>query len=319
MSREKDPYIEKVLGLINSSLAGPEEFLINDEFEEPQLPIFFVIGAQRSGTTVLTQSLATLYSLSYPSNLIARFWRAPYLGAIISKSLNLNNESIGFDSKFGATLGVKGPHEFSYFWRHWFPESAALAKAWNMPPSHEKQFKKHLAAWQSVNEQPLLFKNLLEVVPNIVNLSKMFPPAIFLNIVREDLFVVQSTYECRKKYNGDYNSWFGIRPKNYKQIMEIEDPLIQCTEQVFHVKKDISDALSTLPDERYLTLKYEDFVSDTESVIDLLNSKFNLDPWNKEEKRIEDLKLKSGNKIRLDTADVQKVESHLETLSERHS
>ena len=310
---KKDPDLEKAIALMNESLIGPEELLI-DDFKSPELPILFVIGAQRSGTTVLTQSLAGLYNISYPSNLIARFWRAPYLGALLSQSLKVNAEKMLFNSKFGATDGISGPHEFSYFWRHWFPGSAINAAECIISKKKQTILNKHFAAWQSVNNEPLLFKNLLEVIPNIQNLSSIFPTAVFLNIIRDDFFVIQSTYESRKNYSGNYESWFGIKPKNYKKIMQIDDPLIQTTEQVFYLKKDIDESLSKIPENRYININYEDLIADPEKNISRIESKCRISNWRRPDRNCDDLSLKLGNEVRLKSDQIQLIENHLQHL-----
>jgi hypothetical protein len=302
----KDSRLENAIALMNESLVGPEELLI-DTFDAPTHPILFVIGAQRSGTTVLTQMLATLYRVSYASNLIARFWRAPYLGALVSKSLKLDEQPMEFRSDFGATLGASGPHEFSYFWRHWFPGCAQDAKPMELPEVQATLLKKHFAAWQSISEEPLLFKNLLEVVPNIHVLAKIFPTAIFLNIQREDLYVVQSTLESRKSYGGDYQNWFGVKPSNFEEIMKEPNPLVQVVKQVHYLKKEIEESLSRLPDDRYINISYEDLIDSPEKTIESIDSKFKLGQWRRPDRLIENLDLRKGNRIRLSPDQVSAI------------
>jgi len=312
---KKDPYIEKVFALMNESLIETEENLI-DNFTSPELPIILVIGVQRSGTTVLTQALVSLFNLSYPTNLIARFWRAPYIGAMLNHSLRINDEKMLYSSTFGATSNVSGPHEFSYFWRHWFPESATNALPWMLSGQQQDLLRKHFAAWQSVRNEPLLFKNLLEVIPNIENLSTIFPTAVFLNIIRDDFFVIQSTYESKKNYGEEYKSWFGIKPKNYREIMEIDDPLIQSTEQVFYLKRDIAGSLSQIPKDRYLNIAYEDFMSSPEKIIGEIATKIKINPWRRSDREHHDLNLESGNKVRLQKDQINIIKSHLKYLKE---
>jgi hypothetical protein len=43
----------------------------------PEGPVFFIVGAPRSGTTLLLQTIINHYNLGYINNFIARFWEAP--------------------------------------------------------------------------------------------------------------------------------------------------------------------------------------------------------------------------------------------------
>src|SRR5690606_6790054 len=92
----------------------------------------FVVGALRSGTTLLTQWLADSGMVAYPTNLLSRFYAAPLVGAKIQLLLtdpryNFRNEildfngEINFSSENGKTQGALAPNEFWYFWRRFLP------------------------------------------------------------------------------------------------------------------------------------------------------------------------------------------------------
>jgi len=314
MPVKKDKYLEEVMSVMNEQLSFIEGSLIK-KFKTPELPVLFVIGVQRSGTTILTQALANAYNISYPSNLIARFWKAPYIGALLSKSLKVNEEEIQFNSFYGATKGINGPHEFSYFWRDWFPGSAENAKPYYLSDEQKVLINRHFAAWQSVDHEPLLFKNLLEIIPNIINVNEIFQTAVFVNIIREDFFTIQSTYESRKKYGGSYDSWFGVKPSNYKDVIRISDPLLQTVEQVFYTKLDIASSLKKLPDEKYINVYYEDFISNPGDVLNKIESKFGLKKWRRRDAGYQNLNLSSGNKIRLKAEQVEIIKNRLNQLT----
>lgn len=310
---KKDQYIENVLSKMNNSLEDVENLLISD-FEVPTLPILFIIGAQRSGTTVLTQYLANIFSFSFPSNLIARFWKAPYIGSLLSYNLKINDETTSFNSKFGATSGINEPHEFSYFWKYWFPESAKNGKSFKITEKNKISLRKHLDAWQSISNEPLLFKNLLEIIPNIENLSEIFPSAVFVNIERNDFYVIQSTLESRLNYGGNYNNWFGVKPKNYLEIITNEDNLIQVIDQVFYVKQDIINSLSKIDKSRYININYEDFITNPESIIKNIENKFNIGKWRINNKIVNKSALISGNIIRLKADQIKSIKDRIQYL-----
>ena len=88
----------------------------------PRYPMVFIIGAPRSGTTLLSQLLSSSGLFGYINNFIARFWTAPTLGALIYKTV-LDHECRGnssLQSHLGVTENLHEPHEFGYFWRRWF-------------------------------------------------------------------------------------------------------------------------------------------------------------------------------------------------------
>ena len=113
--------LDQPVDALNDALAPLEQALI-EEFEAPTEPLVFIVGAPRSGTTLLTQLLISQYEIGYVSNLIARFWKAPYLGLLLAKEIRDPDRppDVGFSSDRGFTSGYEGPHEFGYFWRRWF-------------------------------------------------------------------------------------------------------------------------------------------------------------------------------------------------------
>jgi hypothetical protein len=74
--------LENILNLLNSNLENTEKDLIS-QFKEPQYPVVFIVGVARSGSTLLYQYFAQSSFFSYPSNIISRFYKAPYIGSLI--------------------------------------------------------------------------------------------------------------------------------------------------------------------------------------------------------------------------------------------
>ncbi len=71
----------------------------------------------------------SLRSFSYPSNLIARFYKNPYIGILAQQSLleydplnqlGFDSTKIEYSSNLGKTIGALNPSEYWYFWREFF-------------------------------------------------------------------------------------------------------------------------------------------------------------------------------------------------------
>src|SRR5699024_10587460 len=122
-----DGEIEAILRLLNDTLADDEADLTH-EYNKPKYPVLFIVGNARSGTTLLYQWLASTGLFAYPSNIISRFYNAPYIVALIHKMFidydkfgELSGDrKLSFNSTLGKTKGPASPHEFWYFWRRFF-------------------------------------------------------------------------------------------------------------------------------------------------------------------------------------------------------
>src|SRR5262249_11112516 len=88
----------------------------------------FIIGLQRSGTTLAYQLIARTTDVGYINNLIARFWENPAYGIYLCRHLGLPN-NISFESTYGTPADITDVHEFDYFWASLFIPNATAALA----------------------------------------------------------------------------------------------------------------------------------------------------------------------------------------------
>src|SRR5688572_22353457 len=89
----KDPANEEGLRALNE-LLEPIQKQLEVQFKSPRLPVVFIIGAPRSGTTSVSQLLAYSGRFAYISNFLARFWLAPLIGAKIEIALGMRGQSL---------------------------------------------------------------------------------------------------------------------------------------------------------------------------------------------------------------------------------
>ena len=94
---------------------------LNDEASdiggEPS-PSILLISGPRTGSTLITQVLVSRLNLGYPSNLMARFFEAPCIGAFLQERLigDRIHQLRAYKSVHGVTTLVEEPLEFGYFW-----------------------------------------------------------------------------------------------------------------------------------------------------------------------------------------------------------
>jgi len=134
MEFDKNSNLESLLTVIND-LLQPIEEKERKKAKEPEYPNLFLVGSSRCGSTMFMQWMASTDIFSYPSNFLSRFYKAPFIGALIYEMLTNPkfqyrdefcdiNTDIALVSAIGKTKGLKAPHEFWYFWREFmdFPD-----------------------------------------------------------------------------------------------------------------------------------------------------------------------------------------------------
>ena len=257
----KDSKQEERLKHLNANLAPLESQLISS-FDLPQLPIVFIVGAPRSGSTLLSQILAQTGSFSYITNFVARFWMAPYVGMLIEDALGIRKleGDRSFVSRFGVTEGWVGPHEFGYFWSRWFRfgETHQL-DAKGLEEIDLDVLRKELAALESVYKKPFCFK-YLPFGLHIPFLAEYFENSIFVLCRREPVYNMQSLLIARSKILGNESHWWSLRPKEYPHLLSTS-PYEQIAGQIYYTLKEIETSFSTLSPERFLHILYDDLCS----------------------------------------------------------
>jgi Sulfotransferase family len=264
----KDADTESLLTAVNRRLAQLEVELVA-RFELPRFPTLFVVGAPRSGTTLLEQLLLARFELGYVTNLAARFWMAPYVGSNLSVEVayGLDTRGPAFESTFGATAGPGGPHEFGYFWRRWFAYGETHDAGDTAVRSVDgATLGQELAAIESVFDRPLVLKNPVCSF-HVGFLAQVIPGAIFVHCRREPLYAAQSLAESRVRYHGDRAAWFSIKPAEYKRLRDLPWPE-QVVGQVYFTRAAIDRQFRTLAATRRLELDYETLCDAPEAELD---------------------------------------------------
>jgi hypothetical protein len=239
--------------------------------EPARLPLIYVVGAPRSGTTLLSQVLSRFLDVGYINNLIARFWLRPSVGIGLSRLVlgGSGREQIAFESEHGTTAGVAGPHEFGYFWRHWLQLDAQ--------PTH------HLstAALQHLDRDGLreaLEREILApfgtavVFKNVIcgfhaeALTQIHAPSLFLHIVRDREATCRSILKAREQRFGSPTAWWSLKPSTYPEIAALVDPAAQVVRQTDDCRAEIAAELGR-PGVLAMTIEYERLCREPLSVL----------------------------------------------------
>lgn len=268
---QKDELQEKYNQKLNAKLAEMEDEFLQELEGEPHPPIF-VVGCQRSGTTLLNQLIINNFKVAYPTNFVARFWNAPTLGCLLQSNMKLEFGNVPYKSNLGYTPGSSGPHEFNYFWRKWFVKEPYKQNGTNyLSESEKRAFKLEMEGMSKFTGCSWVFKNLHRVPFEIKLLSELFPKALFVYIKRDIYANVESTLNARKKLFGDEKEWLGAKPYNYQKIVTLK-PLEAVTKQIKGINYTIENQLKEVNPENVLRLNYQFLTDNPQSLLLNLNS-----------------------------------------------
>lgn len=284
-SFQRNQLLEGYLQEVNKDLQNTEKILL----EKPgrNYPVVLVMGALRSGTTLMTQWLANTKEFAYPTNILSRFYEAPIIGAKIQRLLldpkySFRDEIIDFShevnyhSKNGKTSGALAPNEFWYFWRRFFPyaslEIEYLPDDELMNVVDRETFVKELMGVANVFEKPFAMKGMIANY-NIGFLDKILDNVLFIFVKRDPYTNIASILEARKRQLGDEKKWYSFRIPEMKELLKYDDPVMQAAGQVYYINQAVDKRLAGVAEDRKLEIKYEDFCANPEKFYYIIRNK----------------------------------------------
>ncbi len=274
-AHQKNQKTEDLLRHLEELLFPSQKAILNLNIETDHAPVF-IMGCARSGTTALLQYLAQSGAFCYPSNLMSRFYFAPYLGARIHQllidhdvkgELAFEQEFDKFSSQLGKTKGADAPHEYWYFWRRYFSfkRLQTLSKS-DLDLVDAKSLRHDILSIMYAFDKPVVMK-AMNLNWHIPFLNKIFPNALFIHIKRKIEYNAQSLLNARVQFFGDISQWYSFKPPEYDEIT-IHIPEEQVVQQVHFTNKAISDGLVKVDDANKVVIEYESLCRDPKAIID---------------------------------------------------
>jgi len=269
-----------------TAILKPLQQNIQSQFTENSYPFLFIVGAPRSGTTLLLQWIASLGDFAYPTNLLNRFSYAPYLGAQIQKILfdkkyDFGNEfadlksSLNYQSNLGKSQGALATNEFQFFFRQYmnnFEPSYLNSK--ELEQVNFDGIKKGLISIEKAFEKPFVVK-LTMLQCHLTEIYKHIPNAIFLFVKRDPLYNMQSLLLAREKYFGNRKVWWSVKPKEYEMLKDM-DEYHQVAGQVYFTNESIASEVEEISEAHKIVVNYESFCSNPDLIFDILSKKLDI-------------------------------------------
>ncbi|MBI5101818.1 MAG: sulfotransferase [Nitrospirae bacterium] len=277
---EKNPRLEELLRDVNDLLL-PSEIGSIKAFTKSKYPLILIMGCPRSGTTLFLQWLASLGHFCYPTNILSRFYGAPYIGAKIQLMLTKHdfnneifdfNETVPFSSRLGKTKGALAPNEFWYFWRRFFNYGEIqILEADALKTVDHETFVSELAAMESVFDKPCAMKGMIANW-NIPFLANILEKVLFVHIKRRPFYNIQSLLNARLDYYGSFDGWYSFKPPEYESLKDLT-PYEQVSGQIYYTNEAIEKGLEKVGASRVLTVDYEEFCESPERFFEAIRSK----------------------------------------------
>ncbi|EGG99893.1 hypothetical protein imdm_491 [gamma proteobacterium IMCC2047] len=222
----------------------------------------FIIGAPRTGSTILYQALTNTYDLTYIDNLASKWHRNLLFGAWLSDKKFKGRPHNNFKAKHGNTgqYGKRAPNECGQFWYRWLPRDRHFIDYKDIDASCVDEIRHSVNAVIQYFGKPILFKNL-NAGQRLRLLQQAFPNAKFIYLRRDPRFIVRSIMTARKRANVNQKQWWSVKPANFETLLSLPEPEM-CAAQVFYLEQQIEEDLKLFPKENVREVHFQQLSED---------------------------------------------------------
>lgn len=278
----RNPLLDQRLSELEA-LLGPAERTLVQDLVTPRMPVLFLVGNPRCGSTAFMQFLQASGAFAVPTNVMARFFFAPILGAKIQQLLfdpafDFRGEVGALpgerdaESSLGKTKGPLGVNEMLGFWRRFLPNSDFRF----IPPEQQERIDTNgisaeLAGIEQVFGRPLALKGML--LFNLVHLRRCAAVPLLVHLDRDPIDVACSILAVREEFFLRREDWWSVKPPEYDWLRTM-DVHHQVAGQVFFTNRSLAAGLAEVPAAGKLTVGYREFCEGPAGVHARLVGKF---------------------------------------------
>jgi LPS sulfotransferase NodH len=225
----------------------------------------FIVGAPRTGSTLLYELLACRFVVAYLPNVAELCYRSPVLATRLCRRLGMGHR-FGGRSRYGVMQGAMAPSEAGQLMRHWFSDADEVPRSANVPSRND--IRCMVRRLSKLFGGPLVSKDLFNGL-RLRMIHEMLPEAVFIHMRRDPRFTAQSLLAARHDIWGDEQQWLGVRAPGCN-VAEDADPIEQVVCQVQSIDAHIGATCRELGINRCVEIEYESLCADVPGTLDTL-------------------------------------------------
>lgn len=255
----------------------------------------FIIGAPRSGTTLIYQLITNYFKISYPSNLVELSHENIYFGFWLKYLFFKNRPHNCFKSFYGLTesCGLNAPNEKGKYWWKWIPKSYLTAG--QVDDFVKNDANKKILSIMNRYKKPIIFKHLTLGL-QIPFVLETFPNAKFIFVKRKPVFTIQSLYKEVLAVGDNIFDWVGVWPKGYEKLIEM--PRIEKISKYIHlVYNNLLENIKQIPQKNLLVINYDNLLNDYDFLFKKLEKMYDKKLDRRINPFLPDIKISSKQKV----------------------
>lgn len=234
-----------------------EEQLFNSVIDLPRLhpEIVFIVGAPRTGSTLLYLLMIRRFKLSFFPNFVNDdFHENPAVGMLMWLHIYHSPLGITLENRYGHTVGPFQPSEGTRIFKKWFED-----------PAISQHLSDTLDFLACVLPAPLVIKNAWNCF-RITRLAAEYPSAKFVWARRGLEAAAISDLSARYVTQGSPSRWTPVVPPNAEKLSVLPYAQ-QVVENQRSFEQEICHGLWDLDPSRWTEVWYEKLIEDNDEVL----------------------------------------------------
>ncbi|MGD9901766.1 MAG: sulfotransferase [Desulfurella sp.] len=270
----------------------------------------FIIGAPRTGSTILYQTLTNQLDVLYVDNLICKFHKNFFFGFWLSNKFFKHKAHNCFKSNHGDTsaCGLHAPSECGGFWYRWLPADRHFIDYNDITDEMVIQIRDEITAIINYFDKPLIFKNL-NAGQRLRLLHKCFPEAKLIFIKRNTLFTAQSILKAKRKVGIADTDFWSVMPKNVRELQN-RNIYEQIINQIYFLEKQIVKDNRLFNNKNFLIINYKELEKTLEDVVTMCQKFINTH----EKAKFQKAEIKVTEEISLKEDEIKAFQEQIEKL-----
>lgn len=240
---------------------------------DKEIPIIFVVGIQRTGSTLVSQFIEKTFSFFPIGNFNTIFKRSTHY--VHNRLTGFYKPNGSYKNFYGISKGLFSIGDSYEVWDKWFGKNHYV-----LPPSVNenkiKNLNEYFTRLYTAYNRPILTKNNRNSLL-IPIFRKVFKNGFYIVVKRDPVAVIKSTLKASKDFFGKDNMLWGLYPNKEFDTNDYENLIEAATVQFLMLDKLLNDQINELNKDSYLIVDYDEFCENPlqfqKNLIDKLKSK----------------------------------------------
>jgi len=238
------------------------------DYSDEEIGPIFIVGAPRTGSTLLLQLLLNRYHFCYISNIASFFHSCPSTVTFLAQRILREYGNKDLKSEYGYVSGLMAPSEAGPLMECWFGRDLTRI---DVSYRNIDLVKQSMSAISHIMGGPFLFKSM-KLSLKVEDLAEIFPKALFANIKREPIYTAQSIILTRRKLLNSDSEWWSYELPNMEEFMKLE-PFEQVALQIKTIWDLIEAGKRQLGPWKFIEVTYDDLCHSTKETLSLFKKR----------------------------------------------